>query len=112
MRLFELLQRVRFEDMVPTLKDFCINDRQFANQLAYYKQAFDCLRLMKPEINDETMRVGTGDGDGDYWARNLGKTIVYNDGLPSDDAVVAAHFLWNCTSYGFKPVASFNLHSK
>ena len=79
--------------MVPTLKEFCISDRQPVGQLAYYKQAFDCLRLMKPEINDETMRVGTGDGDGDYWARNLGKTIVYNDGLPSDDAVVAAHFL-------------------
>ena len=70
MRFFELLQRVRFEDMVPILKEFCISDRQPVGQLAYYKQAFDCLRLMKPEINDGTMRVGMSDGDGDFWARN------------------------------------------
>lgn len=111
MKLYELFRKVRFEDLVPTLTDFCISDRQSAGQLAYYKQAFDCLRLMKPDINDETMRVGTSDGDGDFWARNLGKTIVYKDGLPSNDAVVAAHFLWNCTFYGFKPVASYNPHS-
>ncbi len=111
MRFFELLQRVRFEDMVPTLKEFCISDRQPVGQLAYYKQAFDCLRLMKPEINNGTIRVGTSDGDGDFWARSLGKTIVYNDGLPSDDAVVAAHFLWNCTFYGFKTGAGYNPHS-
>ena len=61
MRFYELLQRVRFEDMVPTLKDFCISDRQAAGQLVYYKQAFDCLRLMKPKINDGTMRVGTSE---------------------------------------------------
>lgn len=111
MRFFELLQRVQFEDLIPTLKDFCISDRQPVGQLAYYKQAFDCLRLMKPEINDDTMRVGTSDGEGDFWERSLGKTIVYNDGLPSEDGVVAAHFLWNCTFYGFKPVAGYNPHS-
>ena len=102
---------MKFENMVPALKDFCTSDRQPVGQLAYYKQAFDCLRLMKPEINDDTIRVGTSDGEGDFWERNLGKTIVYNDGLPSDDAVVAAHFLWNCTFYGFKPVANYNPHS-
>lgn len=111
MRFFELLQRVRFKDMVPILKEFCISDRQPVGQLTYYKQVFDCLRLMKPEITNDTMRVGTSDGEGDFWTRSLGKTIVYNDGLPSDDAVVAAHFLWNCTFYGFRPVASYNPHS-
>ncbi len=111
MKFYELLRRVRFEDMVPTLKGFCIRDRQSVGQLAYYKQAFDCLRLMKPEINDDTMRVGTSDGEGDFWARSLGKTIVYNEGLPSDDGVVAAHFLWNCTFYGFKTGAGYNPHS-
>lgn len=97
--------------MVPILKDFCISDSQSAEQLAYYKRAFDCLRLMKPEINDGIMRVGTSDGDGDFWARNLGKTIVYNDGLPSGDVVVAAHFLWNCTFNAFKPVDIYDPHS-
>lgn len=43
--------------MVPTLKEFCISDRQPVGQLAYYKQAFDCLRLKKPEINDKTLRI-------------------------------------------------------
>ena len=111
MKLFELLQRVRFEDMVPTLREFCISDRQPAGQLAYYKQAYDCLRLMKPEINDETIRVGTSDGDSDFWERTLGKTVIYSEGLPSEDAVVAAHFLWNCTFYGFRPVDCYDPYS-
>ena len=47
MILYELFRKVRFEDLIPVLNEFCVSDRQSAGRLAYYKQAFAAHLSMK-----------------------------------------------------------------
>ena len=53
MKLYELLSRVTFDDLIPTLNTLIIKE----NQLPYFKIAFDELRMMVPIINDDIIDV-------------------------------------------------------
>jgi hypothetical protein len=53
MKLYELLSRVTFDDLKPTLNTLIIKE----NQLPYFKMAFDELRMMTPTINEENIDV-------------------------------------------------------
>ena len=53
MKLYELLSKVSFDGLVPTLNTLVIKE----NQLPYFKIAFDELRMMVPIINDDIIDV-------------------------------------------------------
>ena len=103
MKLYELLSRVTFDDLVPTLNTLIIKE----NQLPYFKMAFDELRMMAPIINDDIIDVQMAesyiyvDGCQDRWSNVLGKNITLDDELKLADQVLAAHILWEITFFGF-----------
>lgn len=103
MKLYELLSRVTFDDLVPTLNTLVIKE----NQLPYFKMAFDELRMMRPTVNDEHIDVQLAesyiyvDGCQDRWSNVLGKNITFDDELQLADQVLAAHILWEITFFGF-----------
>ena len=103
MKLYELLSRVSFDGLVPTLNTLVIKE----NQLPYFKMAFDELRMMTPTINDDIIDVQMAesyiyvDGCQDRWSNVLGKNITLDDGLKLADQVLAAHILWEITFFGF-----------
>jgi len=103
MKLYELLSRVSFDGLVPTLNTLIIKE----NQLPYFKMAFDELRMMTPIINDDIIDVQLDesyiyvDGCQDRWSNVLGKNITLNDEVKLADQVLAAHILWEITFFGF-----------
>ena len=103
MKLYELLSRVTFDGLVPTLNTLVIKE----NQLPYFKMAFDELRMMTPTINDDIIDVQMAesyiyvDGCQDRWSNVLGKNITLDDELQLADQVLAAHILWEITFFGF-----------
>lgn len=103
MKLYELLSRVTFDDIVPTLNTLIIKE----NELPYFKMAFDDLRMMAPTINDDDIDVEMAesyiyvDGCQDNWANVLGKNIIFDDDLQITLQVLAAHVLWDITFFGF-----------
>lgn len=103
MKLYDLLSRVTFDDLVPTLNTIIIKE----NQLPYFKMAFDELRMMAPTINDDDIDVEMAesyiyvDGCQDNWANVLGKNIIFDDDLQITVQVLAAHILWEITFFGF-----------
>ena len=103
MKLYELLSRVTFDDLIPTLNTLIIKE----NQLPYFKMAFDELRMMPPTINDDDIDVEMAesyiyvDGCQDRWSNVLGKNITLDDELKLADQVLAAHILWEITFFGF-----------
>ena len=107
MKLYDLLSRVTFDDLIPTLNTLIIKE----NQLPYFKMAFDELRMMAPIINDEIIDVQMAesyiyvDGCQDRWSNVLGKNITFDDELQLADQVLAAHILWEITYFGFSEEA-------
>ena len=103
MKLYELLSRVSFDGLVPTLNTLVIKE----NQLPYFKMAFDELRMMAPTIDEDYIDVDSTDsyiiveGCQDSWADVLGKNIRLEKELPLTDQVLAAHILWEITFFGF-----------
>ena len=103
MKLYDLLYRVTFDDLIPTLNTLIIKE----NQLPYFKMAFDELRMMVPIINDDIIDVQMAesyiyvDGCQDIWSNVLGKSITLDDELKLADQVLAAHILWEITFFGF-----------
>ena len=103
MKLYELLSRVSFDGLVPTLNTLITKE----NQLPYFKMAFDELRMMTPTINDDIIDVQLDesyiyvDGCQDRWSNVLGKNIRLEKELPLTDQVLAAHILWEITFFGF-----------
>lgn len=103
MKLYDLLSRVTFDDLIPTLNTLIIKE----NQLPYFKMAFDELRMMAPTINDDDIDVEMAesyiyvDGCQDNWANVLGKNIIFDDDLQITVQVLAAHILWEITFFGF-----------
>ena len=103
MKLYELLSRVSFDGLVPTLNTLVIKE----NQLPYFKMAFDELRMMAPTIDEDNIDVQPAesyiyvDGCQDEWANVLGKNIRSDQQLQITDKVLAAHILWEITFFGF-----------
>lgn len=103
MKLYELLSRVSFDGLVPTLNTLIIKE----NQLPYFKMAFDELRMMAPTIDEDYIDVDSTDsyiiveGCQDSWTDVLGKNIRLEKELPLTDQVLAAHILWEITFFGF-----------
>ena len=103
MKLYDLLSRVTFDDLIPTLNTLIIKE----NQLPYFKIAFDELRMMVPIINDDIIDVQMAesyiyvDGCQDRWSNVLGKNITFDEELQLADQVLAAHILWEITFFGF-----------
>ena len=103
MKLYDLLSRVTFDDLIQTLNTLIIKE----NQLPYFKIAFDELRMMVPIINDDIIDVQMAesyiyvDGCQDRWSNVLGKNITLDDELKLADQVLAAHILWEITFFGF-----------
>ena len=107
MKLYELLSRVTFDGLVPTLNTLIIKD----NQLPYFKMTFDELRMMAPIVSDDIIDVQMAesyiyvDGCQDRWSNVLGKNITLDDELKLADQVLAAHILWEITFFGFSEEA-------
>lgn len=107
MKLYELLSKVSFDGLVPTLNTLVIKE----NQLPYFKMAFDELRMMTPTINDDIIDVQMAesyiyvDGCQDRWSNVLGKNITFDDEQQLAEQVLAAHILWEITFFGFSEEA-------
>ena len=103
MNLYDLLSRVTFDDLVPTLNTLIIKE----NQLPYFKMAFDELRMMAPIVSDDIIDVQLDesyiyvDGCQDRWSNVLGKNITLDDEVKLADQVLTAHILWEITFFGF-----------
>ena len=103
MKLYDLLSRVTFDDLIPTLNTLIIKE----NQLPYFKMAFDELRMMAPIVSDDIIDVQLDesyiyvDGCQDRWSNVLGKNITLDDELKLADQVLSAHILWEITYFGF-----------
>mgnify|MGYP007088293570 FL=1 len=71
MTLFELLHKVSFDDLIPTLKEvYGVETDIYA-----YREAFDELNLLRP----------TGRGDGDYRQATLCESIFKYSPLPQSE---------------------------
>lgn len=103
MKLYDLLSRVTFDDLIPTLNTLIIKE----NQLPYFKMAFDELRMMAPIVSDDIIDVQLDesyiyvDGCQDRWSNVLGKNITLDDELKLADQVLAAHILLEITYFGY-----------
>ena len=111
-RIYELLSRVTFDDLIPTLKQILKMDEPIIEgQLPYYKCAFDELCLTKPIVSDKHIEVSSTDGFisvrgcQDYWNKVLGKIIKLEEGLIIPDCELSAHILWEITYFGFSEEA-------
>ena len=107
MKLYELLSKVSFDDLIPTLNTLIIKE----NQLPYLKMAFDELRMMTPTINDDIIDVQLDesyiyvDGCQDNWANVLGKNLSLDQRLQITEEVLDAHIMWEISFYGFSEEA-------
>ena len=106
MTLFELLHKVSFDDLIPTLKEvYGVETDIYA-----YREAFDELNLLRPtgqgegEIkvyrNEEEHYIGVS-GCNDVWENLLDLDIRVEEGIRLDDNALAAYILWELTFYGF-----------
>lgn len=107
-RLYELFERLSFDELVPTLKKICEKDpRKITGQLPHFKIAFDELRMISPIINDNTIDVDSAEsficveGCQDHWNIVLGKIINLESGIVLSDSELAAHVLWEITFFGY-----------
>ena len=106
MTLFELLHKVSFDDLIPTLKE--VYDVE--TDIYAYREAFDELNLLRPtgqgdgEIkvyrDEEEHYIGVS-GCNDAWENLLDLNIRVEDGIQLDDNALAAYILWELTFYGF-----------
>lgn len=106
MTLFELLHRVSFDDLIPTLKE--VYDVE--TDIYAYREAFDELNLLRPTGHGEGEVKVYQDGEEHYigvsgcndsWANLLDLDIRVEDGIRLDDNALAAYILWELTFYGF-----------
>lgn len=107
-RLYELFARLSFDELVPTLRTICESDpRKITSQLPHFKMAFDELRMIEPEINNNTIDVDSAEsfvcveGCQDHWNIVLGKIINPESGVTLSDSELAAHILWEITFFGY-----------
>ena len=106
MTLFELLHKVSFDDLIPTLKEvYGVETDIYA-----YREAFDELNLLRPTgrgegnikvyRDEEEHYIGVS-GCNDVWENLLDSTICVEKGILLDDNALAAYILWELTFYGF-----------
>ena len=107
-RFHELLSRVTFDDLVPTLKVIC-ESKPFPKTglLPQFKRAFDELGQIEPIDSDEIIFVDRcesficADVSDEPWNKVLGKRIRLEEGLILSDGELCAHILWDLTYFGF-----------
>ena len=106
MTLYELLRRVSFDELIPTLKgEYDVKD------IYSYRGAFDelmlteaagrtggVIELSRDEEDEDWIQVT---GCQDCWCDVLASEIEIEDGLNLTDAELAAHILWEITYWGF-----------
>lgn len=106
MTLFELLHKVSFDDLMPTLKEVYDVD----TDIYAYREAFDELNLLRPigqsdgniEVyrDEEEHYIGVS-GCNDNWEDLLDSNISVAEDIRLDDNALAAYILWELTFYGF-----------
>ncbi len=106
MTLSELIHKVSFDDLIPTLKE--VYDVE--TDIYAYREAFDELNLLRPTgqgegnikvyRNEEEHYIGVS-GCNDIWENLLNLNIHVEEGIRLDDNALAAYILWELTFYGF-----------
>lgn len=111
-RIYELLSRVTFDNLMPTLKQILKMDEPIIEgQLPYYKGAFDELCMTNPIVSYKHIEVSSADGYisvrgcQDYCNKVLGKIIKLEEGLIIPDCELSAHILWEITYFGLSEEA-------
>ena len=112
MTLKELIMQVSFDELLPTLKTLIHGNE---NSLYAFREAYDRLRLMKPDLDfegaihvgwcgglfGEDKWIGVSGLSGDYWSKGLSKEIIEEEDIQLTSNELAAHCLWEITFYGF-----------
>lgn len=111
----ELLNSVRFEDVVPHIVRM---DSDAGQNLGWYKIHFDMLRQMPPvfheDANDKVCKItlkdwedGTGPHldaypmEGDLWEHSLTKELIIAPNVQASNEELAACCLWHTSFWGF-----------
>ncbi len=108
MKLHELITRVEFDRIIPTLRTYDKTGHQIIN----YKTAYDELSTIRPQEDPETINVCreenyiSVDGCQHYWEVCLGREIRVEEGLALTDEELLGHILWEITYFGF------NMHGR
>ncbi len=103
MKLHELISRVDFDRIIPTLMTYDKTGKQIIN----YKTAYDELSLIQPKDDNETINVCkenkyiSVDGCQHYWDVCLGREIKIEEGLSLTEEELLGHILWEITYFGF-----------
>ena len=106
MTLFELIHKVSFDDLIPTLKE----EYDVDTDIYAYREAFDEISLLRPTglcdgniqvyRDEEEHYIGVS-GCNDIWENLLGYDISVAEDIHLEDNALAAYILWELTFYGF-----------
>ncbi len=103
MKLQELISRVEFGRIIPTLRTYDNID----GQIIHYKESYDELRLMIPNDTEHIITLDLRDGYvsvygcGELWENCLRAEIVLEDGLTLKEEEILAHIMWEITFFGY-----------
>ncbi len=103
MKLHELITRVDFDRIIPTLMTYDKTGHEIIN----YKTAYDELKTILPQEDPEKITVCrygkhvSVDGCQHYREICLGREIEVEDGLSLTDEELLGHILWEITYFGF-----------
>ncbi len=103
MKLRELISRVEFDRIIPTLRTYDNMD----GQIIHYKEAYDELRTMTPNDTEHVLTINLSEryvsvyGCGELWETCLGSEIIIGEGLTLTEEEILAHIMWEITFFGY-----------
>lgn len=108
MTVKELIMEVRFDDLLPYLKEIIVGH---LDNIYAFREAYDILRDMQPNpefvgkawIEQEEDWVSVQSLDGDSWENELAKELVLSNNATLSKEEIAAHCIYDITFYGFSP---------
>lgn len=108
MTVKELIMEVKFDDLLPYLKEIIVGH---LDNIYAFREAYDILRNMQPNpefvgevwIVQEEDWINVQSLDGDFWENELAKELVLSNNTTLSKEEIAAHCIYEITFYGFTP---------
>ncbi len=103
MKLRELISRVEFDRIIPTLRTYDNMD----GQIIHYKEAYDELRTITANDTEHVISINLSEGYvsvygcGELWETCLGSEIIIGEELTLTEEEILAHIMWEITFYGY-----------
>ncbi len=103
MKLRELISRIEFDRIIPTLRTYDNMD----GQIIHYKEAYDELRTMTPNDTEHVLTINLSEGYvsvygcEELWETCLGSEIIIGEELTLTEEEILAHIMWEITFFGY-----------